>query len=187
MFGTGELIDVSPISMRALLVPPLWTDVDISTISMQSLVDTGCFDLISLNVLKQMGVDVGQLRPSPSPLVGFSGKEKAEGAIVMSVRFGAQPFLGVEFTVIDSPMAFNAIIGRPTQHILDVVVSTRHLRVKFRVGSGVGQILGALIKGRPGLIVFKLLKLFIKFQLESVFLILRPTEFKLFLQLFRSS
>lgn len=87
-------------------------------------------------------------------LVGFSGNKRdiPEGFIILPVVFGSDPSInywkGVEFLVVKSLSAFNVIIGRPTLHALDVVVSTKHLKMKFPMVILVGEILGDQVTAR---------------------------------------
>ncbi|GAV58927.1 hypothetical protein CFOL_v3_02460 [Cephalotus follicularis] len=46
------------------------------------------------------------------------------------------------FLVVDTPSPYNAIIGRPNLNMMEVIVSTRHLVVKFLTRFGIGQVKG---------------------------------------------
>ncbi|GAV80116.1 LOW QUALITY PROTEIN: hypothetical protein CFOL_v3_23578, partial [Cephalotus follicularis] len=48
----------------------------------------------------------------------------------------------INFVVVDVPSSYNTILGRPWQNIIDVVVSTRYLAVKFPTDQGVGLVKG---------------------------------------------
>ena len=60
----------------------------------------------------------------------------------MVVRFGTKPYIDrqVEFIVMDLPMAYNVILGRPNLNATKAVISTHYLKVKFSTGNGVGKI-----------------------------------------------
>ncbi|GAV73922.1 hypothetical protein CFOL_v3_17405 [Cephalotus follicularis] len=46
------------------------------------------------------------------------------------------------FLVVDTPSPYNAIVGRPCLNLLEAIVSTRHLVVKFPTRFGVGEVRG---------------------------------------------
>ncbi|GAV67349.1 hypothetical protein CFOL_v3_10855 [Cephalotus follicularis] len=46
------------------------------------------------------------------------------------------------FLVVDTPSPYNAIVGRPGLNLLEAIVSTRHLVVKFPTRFGVGEVRG---------------------------------------------
>ncbi|GAV69027.1 hypothetical protein CFOL_v3_12528 [Cephalotus follicularis] len=46
------------------------------------------------------------------------------------------------FLVVDTPSPYNAIVGRPGLNLMEAIVSTRHLLVKFPTRFGVGEVRG---------------------------------------------
>ncbi|GAV59834.1 hypothetical protein CFOL_v3_03365 [Cephalotus follicularis] len=46
------------------------------------------------------------------------------------------------FLVVDTPSPYNAIIGRPGMNLMEAIVSTRHLLMKFPTRFGVGEARG---------------------------------------------
>ncbi|GAV60042.1 hypothetical protein CFOL_v3_03573 [Cephalotus follicularis] len=46
------------------------------------------------------------------------------------------------FLVVDTPSPYNAIIGRPYLNLMETIVSTRHLLMKFPTRFGVGEVRG---------------------------------------------
>ncbi|GAV58303.1 hypothetical protein CFOL_v3_01837, partial [Cephalotus follicularis] len=46
------------------------------------------------------------------------------------------------FLVVDTPSPYNAIIGRPGLNLIEAIVSTRHLLMKFPTRFGVGEARG---------------------------------------------
>ncbi|GAV88359.1 hypothetical protein CFOL_v3_31782 [Cephalotus follicularis] len=46
------------------------------------------------------------------------------------------------FLVVDTPSPYNAIVGRPGLNLLEAIVSTRHLVVKFLTRFGMGEVRG---------------------------------------------
>ncbi|GAV62813.1 hypothetical protein CFOL_v3_06336 [Cephalotus follicularis] len=67
------------------------------------------------------------------------------GSIDLSVVAGTAPRqtqVEMTFLVVDTPSPYNAIIGRPGLNLLEAIVSTRHLLMKFPTRSGVGEVRG---------------------------------------------
>ncbi|GAV62572.1 hypothetical protein CFOL_v3_06095 [Cephalotus follicularis] len=46
------------------------------------------------------------------------------------------------FLVVDTPSPYNAIIGRPGLNLMEAIVCTRHLVIKFPTRFGVGEVRG---------------------------------------------
>ncbi|GAV66045.1 hypothetical protein CFOL_v3_09556 [Cephalotus follicularis] len=46
------------------------------------------------------------------------------------------------FLVVDAPSPYNAIVGRPGLNLMEAIVSTRHLLMKFSTRFGVGEVRG---------------------------------------------
>ncbi|GAV77677.1 hypothetical protein CFOL_v3_21148 [Cephalotus follicularis] len=46
------------------------------------------------------------------------------------------------FLVVDTPSPYNVIIGRPGLNLIEAIVSTRHLLMKFPTRFGVGEVRG---------------------------------------------
>ena len=47
-----------------------------------------------------------------------------------------------DFLVIDQPLAFNAVLGRPSLRELRVIISIHHLLMKFPMPQGAGEVKG---------------------------------------------
>ncbi|GAV72603.1 hypothetical protein CFOL_v3_16091, partial [Cephalotus follicularis] len=52
------------------------------------------------------------------------------------------PAVEMTFLVVDTPSPYNAIVGRPGLNLLEAIVSTRHLLMKFPTRFGVGEVQG---------------------------------------------
>ncbi|XP_073282148.1 uncharacterized protein, partial [Primulina huaijiensis] len=68
-----------------------------------------------------------------------------EGEIVLPLTLGSQDLkktVMTTFTVVDSPSSYNIILGRPAMNELKAVESTYHQKIKFLVGSKVGEVRG---------------------------------------------
>ncbi|KAL2235737.1 UNVERIFIED_CONTAM: hypothetical protein Sindi_1305900 [Sesamum indicum] len=109
------------------------------------LVDSGCStDIIFKSVIDQMGLENACLELVKTPLVGFGGSEVASlGMIELPVSMGKEPkrkTLMVKFLVVDTPLAYNVILGRPGLNVFEAVISTYHMKMKFPTENGVGEL-----------------------------------------------
>ncbi|KAL0458046.1 UNVERIFIED_CONTAM: Retrovirus-related Pol polyprotein from transposon gypsy [Sesamum latifolium] len=109
------------------------------------LVDNGSSaDIIFRDVLKKMDLDMMQLNPVHTPLVGFGGSEVISlGTIELLVLIGEEPKRQtkvVKFLVVDTPFAYNVILGRRGLNIFKAIVPTYHLKMKFPIGNGIGEV-----------------------------------------------
>lgn len=111
------------------------------------LIDGGSsVNVLNMSAFNKMGLTYDMLKPSHSPLYGFSGdKVVPNGSIDLPLSAGGpdyQKALIVKFLVVNTPLVYNIILGRPTLNVLKVVVSTYHLLMKFPVGHDVGEVRG---------------------------------------------
>ncbi|XP_022157420.1 uncharacterized protein LOC111024121 [Momordica charantia] len=82
-------------------------------------------DIISLTTYKAMDLGDRMLKSSPTLLVGFGGERVIpEEKIELPVTFGSGSkniTKMVEFLVVDYSSSYNAILGRPTIHMLKAI------------------------------------------------------------------
>lgn len=100
------------------------------------LVDNRSYaDILFWKAFTKMGISPDRLRPSPTPLKGFSGEAvQPIGAIALPVTMGQGDNMAttmINFLVIKAHSSYNAILGRPTLNNLKVFTSTYHLKMKF--------------------------------------------------------
>ncbi|XP_058099689.1 uncharacterized protein LOC131244036 [Magnolia sinica] len=99
-----------------------------------------------------MRINKSWLRPIRTPLQCFaSDKVISEGAISLSVTAGEgrnQVTLLVDFLVVNTPSAYNAILGRPSLNSMRAVVSTYHLMMKFPALGGIEYLRGDQREGQ---------------------------------------
>ena len=86
------------------------------------LVDNGSSaDIIYLPTFQQLKLDPKRLCLFESPLVSFNGdKIYPKGIVTLTVTVGAQPRQlthQLDFLVVNCPLSYNIIIGRPTQQM----------------------------------------------------------------------
>ncbi|GAV66258.1 LOW QUALITY PROTEIN: hypothetical protein CFOL_v3_09768, partial [Cephalotus follicularis] len=86
------------------------------------LIDSGSSaDILYKHAFDQLRIPADHLKPVKTPLVGFTE---------------------MTFLVVDTSSPYNAIVGRPGLNLLEAIVSTRHLAVKFPTRFGVGEVRG---------------------------------------------
>ncbi|XP_020550217.1 uncharacterized protein LOC110012129 [Sesamum indicum] len=125
---------------------PMVIKMDIANFTVHKvLVDNGSSaDIILKEVLIKMGLGDARLDAVNSPLVGFGGNEvDSLGTIELPVSLGDEPrrrTLTVKFLVVNTPFAYNVILGRPGLNIFRAIVSTYHLKMKFPTHAGVGEV-----------------------------------------------
>ncbi|RZS22803.1 hypothetical protein BHM03_00055646 [Ensete ventricosum] len=85
-----------------------------------------------------------RLRQVQLVTIGFTGDSVSPaGTTALPVTIGEEPrskTLLVSFIVVALPLAYNAIIGKPTLNKLRAVVSTYHRVMKFPTRAGVGEV-----------------------------------------------
>ncbi|KAL2251632.1 UNVERIFIED_CONTAM: Retrovirus-related Pol polyprotein from transposon [Sesamum indicum] len=151
---TGEMND--PIVIR----------LDIANFTVHKvLVNSGSSaDIIFKSVINKMGLENIRLEPVRIPLVGFGGSEVTSlGMIELPVSMGDEPrrrTTMMKFLVVDTPFAYNVILGRPGLNSFRAVISTYHMKVKFPTDHGVGEVAcdqkearkcyNLSLKGEPG-------------------------------------
>ncbi|GAV63701.1 hypothetical protein CFOL_v3_07219 [Cephalotus follicularis] len=111
------------------------------------LIDNGSSaDILYKHAFDQLRIPNDQLKSVKTPLIGFAGETiHPLGSINLSVVAGTAPRqsqVEMTFLVVDTPSPYNAIIGRPGLNLLEAIVSTRHLLMKFPTRFGVGEVRG---------------------------------------------
>ena len=96
--------------------------------------------------LERMNLSVQDLEPCNQTIYGFFGEGLTPtGSIRLLVTTSTAPTnrtLLTTFIVVDFPLAYNAVIGRPILVDLQAVTSIWHLAMKFPIDAGVGCALG---------------------------------------------
>ncbi|GAV57243.1 hypothetical protein CFOL_v3_00781 [Cephalotus follicularis] len=109
------------------------------------LIDSGSsVNILYKHAFDQLRIPTDQLKPVKTPLMGFAGEMVHPlGSIDLSVVAGTAPCqtqVQMTFQVVDTPSPYNAIVGRPGLNLMEALVSTRHLLVKFPIRFGVGEV-----------------------------------------------
>ncbi|XP_057771155.1 uncharacterized protein LOC130990957 [Salvia miltiorrhiza] len=107
------------------------------------LIDNGSSaNVLFLSTLREMGIDETKIIRKMTVLVGFSGEQKSTlGEIELPV-YAEGVNLCTRFLVVDSPFAYNVILGRPWIHEMGAVPSTYHQVLRFPTKWGVREIRG---------------------------------------------
>ncbi|KAL0440260.1 UNVERIFIED_CONTAM: hypothetical protein Slati_2509000 [Sesamum latifolium] len=109
------------------------------------LVDNGSFvDILFMEVLRKMEIGITSVRPVCTQLIGFGGSEVIPlETIDLPVSIGKElkrKTMMIKFLVVETPLAYNVILGRPGLNLFKVVVSTFHLKIKFATMHGIGEL-----------------------------------------------
>ncbi|KAI0524674.1 hypothetical protein KFK09_004056 [Dendrobium nobile] len=109
------------------------------------LVDNGSsVDILFYSTFLNLGLAREKLQPAAGPLYGFDNRPvRVEGIISLLVILGEFPRQSthyVQFVIVKSKSAYNAIFGRPLQLIFGIVTSIPHLKLKFHTPTGVSVV-----------------------------------------------
>ena len=99
-----------------------------------------------------MKLDKKRIKPFTSPLVSFTwDRIVPRGIVTLTVIAGTYPVQvtkNIDFLIVNFPSTYNIILGRPTLKRLRAVMLTYHLKVKFSIAHGVGEIRGDQVLAR---------------------------------------
>ncbi|KAL5551786.1 hypothetical protein UlMin_001962 [Ulmus minor] len=96
------------------------------------LIDNGSSaDILFRSTLNRMNLVGAKFEPIKSALYGFTRDSvSSEGVLNLPIELGTHPCQHIQFVnfvVVDCPLSYNAIIGRPTLNAIRAVTSTYHL------------------------------------------------------------
>ena len=111
------------------------------------MVDNGSSaDILFISAFDKMKIGLDKLHPFLTPLVGFGGNVTHPlGWVKLPVTLGTEPrqtTVWQDFIVVDCPSPYNAILGHPTLGRTRAITSTYHLKMKFLISVGVGEVRG---------------------------------------------
>jgi hypothetical protein len=93
-----------------------------------------------------MEFDLEKVAPATCPLLGFAGEQvQPIGSIELPVTAGdylTTKTIMVKFLRVDRLFAYNTILRRAALNDLRVVTSTSHIKIKFLIKRGVGEVRG---------------------------------------------
>ncbi|XP_062103457.1 uncharacterized protein LOC133814527 [Humulus lupulus] len=107
------------------------------------LIDNGSStNILFLSALKEIGIDESKIIKNTTTLIDFSGEQRNTlGEIELRVYVEGVN-LCTRFLVVDSPSAYNVILGRPWIHEMEAIPSTYHQVLRFPTKWGVKEIKG---------------------------------------------
>ncbi|XP_011078636.1 uncharacterized protein LOC105162327 [Sesamum indicum] len=133
---------------------PIVVKLDIANFTIHKvLIDSGSSaDIIFKNVIDKMGLENARLEPVRTPLVGFGGSEVASlGTVDLPVSMGEAPkrkTLMMKSLVVNTPFAYNVILGKPGLNLFRAVISTYHMKMKFPTENGTRELASDLREAR---------------------------------------
>ncbi|XP_022854654.1 uncharacterized protein LOC111375963 [Olea europaea var. sylvestris] len=142
-FGARDLEGISYPHNDALVVSAVVANFEVRRI----LVDNGsAANILSQEAFAKMGISPKQLKAVKTPLQGFGGGIIIPERIVeLPLTLGAGSTQVTEITpfqVVNTPMAYDIVLGRPLLNKIQAIVSTFHLAMEFPTGHGIGVVRG---------------------------------------------
>ncbi|XP_022876946.1 uncharacterized protein LOC111395176 [Olea europaea var. sylvestris] len=140
-FGARDLEGITYPHDNALVISAVVANFEVKRI----LVDNGSVaNILSQEAFAKMGISPKQLKAVKTPLQGFgNGVIILEGIVELPLTLGSGNTQVTEITpfqVVNTPMAYNIILGRPLLNKIQAIVSTLHLAMKFPTGHGIGVV-----------------------------------------------
>ncbi|XP_061367457.1 uncharacterized protein LOC133310537 [Gastrolobium bilobum] len=131
-FPKKELEDVMPGRVDGLVITSTLVNCKVKKIFM----DNGsCADIILWQAFRKMNLDEEDLKPCNTALIAFNGRNTIpKGYIDLRLNLGTKEAYKserVRFIVADFLSEYNVILGRPTIHEWDMLVSTKHQKLKM--------------------------------------------------------
>ncbi|XP_073034850.1 uncharacterized protein [Primulina eburnea] len=142
-FGPDDLRGIVAPHNDALVVTAAVANYDVARI----FIDNGSsVNILFKSTLDKMKVEGFEFEPISTPVYGFAGHAIPPlGQIVLPLSLGHEPRRVTKMTtfiMVDTPSAYNGILGRPALKDFRAVASTYHQKLKFPIGKEVGVLCG---------------------------------------------
>ncbi|KAL0405625.1 UNVERIFIED_CONTAM: hypothetical protein Slati_3876400 [Sesamum latifolium] len=133
----------------ALVITALLANYEIERVFIDSGSST---DIRFGEAYDQMQLGDAPLEAVDTSLYGFAGEVvHPRGMISLPLTLGTFPLWKtclLKFLVVDIPSAYNVILGRPTLNAFRAIISTYHMKIKFSVVGGVGEVQADILQAR---------------------------------------
>jgi len=102
----------------------------------QALINQGIStDMLFWSTFVNLRLSPNQLRPHDGCLIGFAGDHvECRGYIDLRITFSdeeAARTIVIRYVVVNTPSAYNLLLGRPSLNRLGPVASTKHMKMKL--------------------------------------------------------
>ncbi|KAL0301391.1 UNVERIFIED_CONTAM: hypothetical protein Sradi_6415900 [Sesamum radiatum] len=140
-FGQEEQQEHRTLDNDALVIRALLANYEVGRVFIDSGSST---DILFGEAYDQMQLGDVPLDKVDTFIYGFAGEiVHPRGMISLPLTLGTTPLWRtylLKFLVVDIPLAYNVILGRPMLNAFRAVISTYHMKVKFPVDEGVGEV-----------------------------------------------
>ena len=130
--------DDDPLVVRAIVA---------NTTGHQVLIDNeSSADIIFASAFDKMGIGRENLEPVNTHLRGFSGEKVLPlGSIQLVLTLGELPCQATtiaRFLIVDAPLAYNMLLGKPSLNAIKSIPSAYHMIIKFPTIHRIGMVRG---------------------------------------------
>ncbi|XP_075665084.1 uncharacterized protein LOC142634685 [Castanea sativa] len=99
-------------------------------------------EIMYLDLFKGLGLKLEDLDQYDAPLIKFNGNTTIpKGIIRLPVQIGDK-VVSVNFIVVDTFSPYTVILAKSWLHVMGVVSSTLHVKVKYPTNEGVAELVG---------------------------------------------
>ncbi|PIM99045.1 hypothetical protein CDL12_28463 [Handroanthus impetiginosus] len=142
-FSSADLEGVDCPHQDALVITVIVVTYDVARV----FIDCGSsVDILFMKAFQQMDLGLVKIEPVQTTLVKFAGESVRpleQTMLPLTLGKGADAKTKmVRFLIVDTPSAYNIILGRPVLNLFQAVPSTYHQKIKYLVEGRVGEVRG---------------------------------------------